>query len=424
MTEAFLQYVWQHQLAGRKFVTTDGRPVSVVRVGEINRDAGPDFFDARIKVNDIEWAGNVEVHIKSSDWNLHHHSSDKAYNNIILHVVYENDADVVMQNGKRPLTIELKTFLDPAILERYDTLMKRVEDEQIACADSISSVPGFIVDSHLERLLVERIEQKTEVIYRMLDESCGNWEQTCYWLMAHYFGGRVNALAFELMAKSVSPNILARWKDNPQRIEAILMGQAGLLDGFFDDDYPRKLQSDYYALKSGLGINPIEGHLWKFYRIRPSGFPTIRISQFARLLSTTNNLFSKLLDVTDVKQLTALFNQLADDYWSTHYRFDKCSESSSTKRVGKVLAESLLINAWVPLLFVYGVKHGQQQYKDQSVGLLRQLPVENNSIIRKWIQLGIVPHDAAESQAMLQLDKYCGNGRCLECPIGYQIIKK
>ncbi len=285
-------------------------------------------------------------------------------------------------------------------------------------------VPGFVVDAWMDRMLVERIEQKASVVHRILDENHGGWEQTCYCLMAHYFGGRLNAVAFEMLAKSVDQRLLARWKDDPQRIEAVLMGQAGLLDGYFADDYPRQLQADYNAIRSGSGLVPIGGHLWKFYRIRPSSFPTVRISQFARLVSESSGLFSKLLSMSDAKEMVALFNQEAAPYWRTHYRFDMASGTESVKRVGRSQAEMLLINAWVPLLFVYGSAHGQQQYKDQAIGLLRQLPAENNNVTRRWRQVGVEMSDGARTQALLQLNNsYCTSKRCLDCAIGYHIIK-
>ena len=410
---------------GRQLSTTDGRPVRVIRAGDLNRDAGPDFFNARIAVDDIEWAGNVEVHVRTSDWNAHRHSLDKAYNSIVLHVVYEHDAEITMQDGRRPPTVELKNFMAPSLFEHYDTLMRRVADEDIACADKLAEVPEFVKTGWLERLLVERIEQKAQVVYRLLEENHGGWEQTCYCLMARYFGGRVNAQAFEMLAKAVDQRMLARWKDNPQRVEAVLMGQAGLLEGFFEDEYPRQLQSDYNAIRVGAGMSPIGGHLWKFYCLRPSSFPTIRISQFAHLVSESGNLFARLLSMNDAKAMIALFNQEASPYWRSHYRFDKASDTESIKRLGKAQAETLVINAWVPLLFVYGATHGQQQYKDQAIGLLQQMSPENNNIIRRWRQVGLTPDDGAKSQALIQLsNKYCSARRCLDCAIGYHIIKR
>ena len=415
MNEAFLQYVWRHKLLqGGEFMSTDGHTLRIVRQGELNNDAGPDFFNARVAIDG--------VHVRTSDWNAHHHSQDKAYNNIVLHVVYEHDTDILLQNGKRPVTLELKPYIDPKLIERYDSLMQA--DDDIPCADRLGEMPGFILDGWLDRLTAERIESKAEVVRRLLGESHGGWEQTCYWLLARYFGGRVNALAFELLAKATDQRLLARWKDDPQRLEALLMGQAGLLEGYFEDDYPRQLQADYEAIRTGAGLRPIDAYLWKFYRIRPSSFPTIRISQFANLVATSSNLFSTLLGMTDAAQIAALFNQPAAEYWCSHYRFDQPSPSHP-KAVGRAQAEMLVINAWVPLLFVYGTVHGQQQYKDQAIDLLQQLKAENNNIIRRWKNVGIAADTAARSQALLQLhNSYCLNHRCLDCTIGYNLIKR
>ena len=424
MTEDFLQYVWQHQLLDHGLTTIDGQPVVVLCAGELNRDAGPDFFNARVRVGDMEWAGSVEVHVRTSDWKSHRHSEDKAYNNIILHVVYEHDCEIALQDGRVPPTVELKHYLHPSLIANYDALMRPLESDDVPCVNRIGEVPEFMVKSFMERLAIERIEAKTEVARRLLDESRGGWEQTCYWLMAHYFGGRVNALPFELLAKATDQRMLYRWKDNPQRVEALLMGQAGLLEGYFEDDYPRKLQADYNAISKASEMSPIGGYLWKFYCLRPSSFPTIRISQFARLLSESSNLFATLLNKMDVKELEKLFGQHASDYWNNHYKFDKATEKSSVKRIGKAQARSLIINAWVPLLFLYGVEHGQQHCKEQAVGLLEQLPAEDNAVIRRWQRAGINPSNAIESQALIQLyNKYCARRRCLECGIGFQILK-
>ena len=424
MNESFLQYIWQHRLLqSRNLVTTDGRQLKILRPGELNRDSGPDFFNARVVIDGVEWAGNIELHVRTSDWNAHRHSQDKAYNGIVLHVVYEHDADIVMQNGKQPVTLELKSYVSPALLERYDSLTNAAGD-RLACAGSVVELPSFIVDSFLDRLYVERLESKAETVHRLLEENRGDWEQTCYWLIARYFGGRVNSLAFELLAKATDQKLLARWKDNPKRLEAILMGQAGLLDGFFEDDYPRQLQADYEAIRSGLGLQPIGGQLWKFYRVRPGSFPTLRISQFAHLIAESGNLFSTLLGMTDARKIVTLFNQQASDYWRTHYRFDQPSNSEHAKGIGHSQAELLVINAWVPLLFVYGADHGQQEYKEQAIDILHQLPPESNNIIRRWKDTGLKINDAACSQALLQLtNNYCTNRRCLECTIGYNIIK-
>ena len=310
-------------------------------------------------------------------------------------------------------------------MANYDALMTPSDPQTVPCVRRLPSVPPFIVHSFLDRLAVERIEAKSEVVRRLLDESRGNWEQTCYWLMAHYFGGKVNALPFELVAKATDSRFLARWKDNPRRIEALLMGQAGFLEGYFEDDYPRQLQADYEALRAGANLTPIDSYLWRFFRIRPSAFPTIRLSQFANLLATTANLFSRLLEITDVKEMERLFNCRAADYWDNHYHFDQPTEKKSVKRVGRMQADSLIINAWIPLLFVYGEVRGQQHYKEQALNLLQQLPAEDNSIVRRFAPAALVPENASQSQALIQLyTNYCSSRRCLDCRLGHAIIKK
>lgn len=425
MTEAFLQYIWQHQMISKPLETTDGQPVVVHRVGDLNRDAGPDFFNAHLSIDGVEWAGNIEVHLHSSDWNAHHHSLDKSYNNVILHVVYEHDCEIRLENGNIPPTLELRHFIHPALVANYDSLVQPPVSDGVPCAQRLPGVPSFIVNSCLDRLTVERIESKSQVVRRLLDESRGSWEQTCYWLIARYFGGKVNALPFELLAKATDQRLLARWKDNPRRIEALLMGQAAMLEGYFEDDYPRQLQADYEALRGGASLEPIGAYLWRFFRIRPSAFPTLRISQFANLVASSSNLFSTLLEITDVEEMEKLFDCRAADYWDNHYRFDQPTAKSTPKRLGRMQAELLIINAWVPLLFVYGEVRGQQQFKDQAVNLLQQLPAENNAVVRQYQLAGICPENAAQSQALLQLKSgYCSGRQCLRCSIGHSIIKQ
>lgn len=422
MTEAFLQYVWQHQLLQGELVTTDGLPVVVERPGVLNHDAGPDFFDARVRIGDTLWAGNLEVHVKSSDWNLHRHTNDRAYDNVVLHVVYQCDTPVTLHDCRQLPTLELRRNIADALWDNYDALQHPPAEMPIPCMDHLPEVPSFYIDSCLERLTLERLERKCATVRQMLHDARGGWEQTCYWIMAHYFGGKVNALPFELLAKNTDLNLLSRWRDNPQRIEALLMGQAGMLEGYFDDEYPRQLQRDYEALRQGACLEPMKGFLWKFYRLRPNGFPTIRISQFAQMVCQSRNLFSHLLETTDAVELQKFFDVSASPYWNTHYRFDQPS-SGTTKRLGESFVNTLIINAWVPLLFEYGNQNGQQQYKDQAVSILQQLPPEKNRIIRQWQAAGVKALNADQSQALLQLyNEHCASHDCLHCQIGYKII--
>ncbi len=423
MTEAFLQYVWQHRLLEGQLVTTDGQSVVVERAGELNRDAGPDFFDARLVVDGLRWAGNVEVHIKSSDWNAHGHSRDKAYNNVVLHVVYTHDTDIVLENGKKVATLAIAGAIPDYVWDNYDSLMNPADNQAIPCADRLPEIPDFLFQMSQDRLMVERIERKSGDVQRILKESKGSWEQACYWLTAHYFGAKTNAFPLELLAKTTPMGIVAKIKDKPFRIEALYFGQAGLLDKDFADDYPKSMQQEYNYLRAAYGLTPIGGHLWRFFRLRPASFPTLRISQFSNLIYKSSNLFSKLLEAQDVKSLRALLDVDTSDYWRTHYTFDK-EAPASHKSLGKSLVDTIIINAWIPLLFEYGVLHGEERCKEQAFALLQQLPPEKNHITRLWTEAGIVPKNAAESQAVIQrYNEYCCQKKCLDCQLAFRLIK-
>ena len=423
MTEAFLQYVWRHGLLNGPLSTYEGKRIEVRSVGVQNSNAGPDFENAQITIDGIRWAGSVEIHVKASDWNLHNHTSDPAYNNVILHVVYDYDCDVFTASGVKVQVLELRRYIPIELWGKYDTLMNAPVNGRVACADKLGAVGHFDWSALMERMVVERLERKSRMVSQMLEDSKGSWETVFYWLTAHYFGGSANAFPFELLAKSTPLTLVARYKDDRDRIEALLMGQAGLLEEDFEDSYPQRLKSDYQIIRRGYSLTPISFHLWRFFRMRPSSFPTVRISQFASFLSTSKNLFSKLLETERVEDLTAYFDATAAPYWNDHYQFDKPSEHQK-KNVGKMLEQTLIINAWVPLLFVYGKHHDREDLCDRAVGLLRGLKPESNNIIRIWKACGVEVRDAADSQALIQLyNLYCQQHRCLDCRIGYLFMK-
>ncbi len=423
MTEAFLQYVWHHSLLEGPLTTVDGLPVVVERPGELNHDAGPDFFDARLIINGIRWAGNVEVHIKASDWNAHHHSQDKAYNNVILHIVYIHDTDIKLQNGKMVPTVVIADAIPEFVWENYDSLMNPEENQPIPCSNRLKEIPDFLFQMSQDRLLIERIERKSGDVQRILKDSKGSWEQACYWLTAHYFGGKTNAFLFELLAKKTPMSILSKIKDNPFRIESLFFGQAGLLEKEFADDYPNAMCREYNYLQAAYGVSPMESHLWKFFRLRPASFPTLRISQFANLICKSSNLFSKLLEADDIKTLRALFDVKTSDYWLTHYNFDK-ETPARQKSMGKNFIDTIIINAWIPLLFEYGALHDDERCKEQAFNLLQQLPSEKNRITKLWSDAGVEPKNAAESQAVIQrYNEYCSQKKCLDCQLAFRLIK-
>lgn len=422
MTEAFLQYLWQHRLFDGSLTTVDGVSVEVVHPGFLNTDAGPDFVDVRLRLGGFLWAGCVEIHLKSSDWNRHHHSSDCAYNGVLLHVVYQYDVAVKLPDGSVLPTLEVCRSIPEVVWHNYEMLLNPPAELAVGCASKFHQVSPLARRAAFDGLGVERLQKKTQEVGRILNDTRGDWEQCCYLLLAHYFGGRVNAFPFELMAKSVDKTFLARWRDDATRLEALFFGQAGMLQDYFDDDYPRQLQADYHALQKGAGLTPISLHLWKFFRLRPSSFPTLRISQFAQLMARSQSLFASLLEMERIEELHAFFDVAASDYWLSHYRFDQPSVVRC-KRVGEEMADRLILNAWIPLLFEYGQQRDDDICRQKAIDLLQQLPAEVNRVTRIWQSVPVVAENAAQSQALLHLyNNYCHDHRCLQCPFGYYIL--
>ncbi len=423
MTEAFLQYVWQHQLLEKPLATVDGLSVVVERPGMLNKDAGPDFFDARILIDGIRWAGNVEVHINASDWKQHRHSADPNYGNVILHAVYCPDTDIFRGDGHVIPMIDLSKHIPSSVWDNYESLMHPAADVDIPCAPRIGEIPDFLFQAGQERLAAERLERKSADARQLLEACKGSWEQACYWLVARYFGGKTNAFPFELLAKKTPLTLLAKIKDNPMRVESLFFGQAGLLEQPLSDGYPLAMQREYNYLRASYNLNPMAGHLWKFFKLYPASFPTLRISQFASLMSRSGDLFSRLLETNDIKTLRGFFRTTASDYWTTHYLFDE-EGTRRVKTLGVSVADRILINAWVPLLFAYGAFHDMQQYKDQAIALLQQLPPERNSIVGKWTALDVKPANAAQSQALIQrYNEYCSRHRCTDCSLAFRLLK-
>lgn len=422
MTEAFLQYLWQHRLFDGPLSTVDGQQVEVLRPGILNTDAGPDFSDVRLRIGDMLWAGNVEIHLRSSDWNRHHHSSDHAYDGVLLHVVAQHDAQITLPDGSPLLTLEVGNAIPDVVWQNYEALIDPPPSRPIGCADSIAALRPITLQSACDHLLVERLQRKTTQVAAILDQTHGDYEHCCYILVAHYFGGRVNAFPFELLAKSIDVRLIARWRDDQERLEALLFGQAGMLDHLFADDYPRRLQADYQALRSATRLTPLSSHLWKFFRIRPPGFPTLRISQFASLLAQPEPLFSQLLEQEHIDGLRQILTVSTSDYWTTHYHFDQPAKTHSG-RVGDTFVDTLILNAWIPLLFEYGQRHDDDRRRQQAFDLISQFPPEDNSITRIWSSLGVAVDNAARSQALIQLySQYCRSHQCLKCPLGYAVL--
>lgn len=422
--EDFLHYVWKFRLFERAdLVTTEGEKVEVFSAGVHNSDSGPDFHTARIRIGDTVWAGNVEVHIASSDWKRHGHTTDVAYNNVILHVVYRDDEPLVLTNGRRVPTLELQNRIPDELYGRYHKLIFG-EQTVIPCEANIASVDGLTMQNWLTRVLVERLEKRSAAVIDLLNFNRGDWEETFYQFLAANFGFKTNALPFELLAKSLPQVTLAKNKNNALQIEALIFGQAGLLADDFEDEYPLKLKYEYEYLRKKYQLTPIENHLWKFMRLRPQNFPTIRLAQFAALVVNSNHLFSKVLEMRDVKELRKLFSEIrVNSYWEKHYRFDVASQPSS-KNMGPASVDILLLNTVALFLFTYGKHNQNQHYVNRCLKLLEHLPREDNKIIADFVTLGVKIETAFESQALLELkNNYCNYKKCLQCGVGNKILK-
>ncbi|MBL4675207.1 MAG: DUF2851 family protein [Mucilaginibacter sp.] len=423
-TEDFLHYVWQFRLFNRfNLRTTEGEELEIQSVGLHNNNAGPDFQNARIRIGETTWAGNAELHLSSSDWQKHGHTTDASYDNVILHVVYNDDAPLVRTDGKRVPTLELKDRIPAELHHRYHNLVFG-NQSIIPCEGSIATVDGITMQNWLTRILVERLEKRSQTVIAALQQNRGDWEETFYQFLAANFGFKVNALPFELMAKSLPQNILAKHKNNAMQIEALIFGQAGFLDGDVEDAYPKALQTEYNFLCKKYNLLPIESHLWKFLRMRPQNFPTVRLAQFAALIYQSNHLFSKVLEIKDVKEMRELFTNIrVNEYWETHYRFDNASKASS-KSLGAASIDTLILNTVVLFLFSYG-KHLQlQYYVSRALKMLENIPAEHNNITDDFVNLGLKINSAFDSQALLELkNSYCSYKKCLQCGVGIKILK-
>lgn len=424
MNEAFLSYLWKFRLyKNENLQTTEGESIEVLQTGEQNHQSGPDFFNAKIKIGNTIWAGNVEIHTIASDWLKHQHQTDDAYDNVILHLVYEPDIAIKRKDGTNIPTLSLFKRIPPMLHQNF--LYLDSSKDWIPCQEQITQIDNFTISTWLDRLLIERLERKINPILQVLQKNQNSWETTFYYFLARTFGGKVNSAPFQLLSKSLPMTVLAKHKNQLFQIEALLFGQSGLLNNkTFEEDYPNALLKEYRFLQKKFNLTPLQGHSWKFARMRPPNLPTIRIAQFATLIHQSSSLFSKVLATQKLTDFYHLFEVQLSDYWLTHYVFDKTSKQRN-KSLGKSTINSILINTVVPMLFVYGKKQGEHDFSDRALKLLEELQAEKNSIIEKWTALGLKPKNAFESQSLLQLkNEYCSQKRCLECVIGNKLIRR
>ena len=419
MKEEFLYYIWQQKLfMTLPQITTDGLPVEVIDVGRRNVLSGPDFFNAKLRIGNTVWAGNVEMHCKSSDWYKHGHQEDAAYDNVILHVVMVNDMSISRRDGQKLTQMVLQW---PAWLnENYHSLC--CSKEQLPCMKRLHQIPSIFFADWLNGLVVERLQQKHTFITQQLEQNVHNWEETFYWVIARNFGFHTNSLPFEWTARSLPLMCIAKHKNNLLQIEAMLFGQAGLLPTEPEDEYSARLLQEYQFLQNKFQLTPIKEGVWKMGGVRPGNSPYIRLAQLASLLHNSSKLFSKILETEHLHELYRLFEVQPSDYWQTHTRFAQANKMTR-KTLGKSSITILVINTVIPMLFAYGKQQNNEHLCERALDFLQQLPSEQNTIIQQWEQAGIHSKNAFESQALLQLwHCYCDEKKCLRCRIGHKIL--
>ncbi|MBU2950173.1 DUF2851 family protein [Tamlana agarivorans] len=423
MREDFLHYLWKYKkFEIKNLKTTNGTPVLIRSTGEHNVNSGPDFFNAKLKIDEQLWAGNVEIHIKSSDWYVHNHERDPAYDNVILHVVWEHDTEVFRKDQAVIPTLELKHYIKAEILNNYKALFSK-QNSWINCANDFASIDDFILNNWMERLFFERLERKSKVIETLLEASRNDWEAVLFKMLAKNFGLKVNGDAFFSLAQSIEFSIVRKSQSNQNTLEALFFGQAGLLDQDVEDAYHLSLVKEYQFLKQKFKLKNSQVLPLQFFRLRPLNFPTIRLSQMASLYAENQNLFSKVIASNDLKYFYELFHAETSAYWKTHYTFQKESKVSA-KALSKAFIDLLLINTILPIKFLYEKQRGED-ISSALIDIAEKIASENNSIVKAFNGLKKISRSSMDSQALIQLKtNYCDTHSCLKCAVGNQLLSK
>lgn len=421
--EKLMQYVWKHRLwRSEDMVTNTGKKVRVVDPGLLNTDAGPDFFNAKIEIDGHMWVGNVEMHYRATDWKRHRHDSDKAYDSVILHVVAKDDAPVRRTNGE--LIPQLVLEVSPQFNADYASLVGATIE--VPCATKIKQVPHLTIVEWVEGLAFERLHGKVERIHQLLDSFNGSWEDVCYVTLARNFGFGINNDAFERLARRTPLRLLGKHSDSVLQIEALLFGQAGMLDAPKPgmDSYYNQLCTEYAFLSNKFQLTPMEKESWKLFRIRPQNFPYRRIAMLAQFIEGGFRMMNRILDAEGEKEMRALFEVELSGYWTKHYTFGKPNERA-TATLSRSSIDIILINTVAPLLYAYGELTGNYEMTDKAIKLLEDLRAESNSIVSHFVAYGIDCPDALTSQALVQLKReYCDARKCIYCKIGHHLLSK
>jgi hypothetical protein len=425
ISENFLFFIWRYRLLNSAHhVCVGGEVLEIIQPGILNTHAGPDFTEAKLLIDGRRWAGNVEIHTKSSDWQLHRHQADDAYESVILHVVYENDVPIKNKSGQAIPTLIIKGLFADLLFQNYVEML--LVKESFPCSPQIGELAPIVWSTFLSRIIVERLERKTTEVLNKVNDLKGNWYDTFYFFLARNFGFKVNALPFELLANALPLQLLNKHSDSLIQVEAMIFGQAGFLESSeLDGEYASFLKNEYKFLRLKYKLDPIDVSVWKFLRMRPVSFPTVRLAQFAALHAQSNQLFAKILKAPDLKTIYALFTDLpVSPYWQTHYHFKKPA-SEMHVQLGKKSIENILINTVCVFLFAYGKYTAQLHLSDRALDFLEKIPAEHNSIVNQYVEAGLKIDSAFLSQSLLQLNKfYCAQKKCLNCGIGIKILRR
>ncbi len=423
MRENFLHYVWKFKrfnLIGLR--SSKNEAIDVLSVGTHNHNSGPDFFNAKLRIGTQLWAGNVEIHVKSSDWYLHQHDSDPAYDSVILHVVYDNDTAVFRANDTEIPTLELKPLIDTKLIENYKNLLYK-KPTWINCESDFNSIDAFVINHWLERLFVERLEQKSDQINTILKASNYNWEAVLFKMLAKSFGQKVNSDAFYSIANSIDFSVVRKISTQSEGLEALFFGQAGWLEDEKDDDYYKGLQNTYKFQKQKFQLSNSGVTACQFFRLRPLNFPTLRLSQLARLYHKELQLFSKVMAARKKSDFYELLQVTTSSFWETHYTFSKSSKPK-LKSVSKAFIDLLIINTMLPLKYCYNKNKGDYD-NDAIIELALDIDSEKNSIVERFHTLKYTSKSALHSQGLIQLKtEYCDNNKCLQCAVGNTLLGK
>lgn len=419
--ESLLYYVWKYRLfSTEQLSTTNGTLFTVIDPGIRNTAAGPDFFNAKIKIDNTVWVGSIEIHEKASDWFRHGHEKDKAYDSVILHVVGEADTDVFRSDGQ--LFLQFVLTVPEAVQKNIDWLLYR--EVPVPCIERIGEVCSLHIASWLEALLSERLERKTQDIFRLLDLYKGDWNEVFYILLTRNFGFGINSDAFEWLAKSLPLRYIQKQRGSSSQVEALLFGQAGMLDETIENRYYKLLQREYQFLKHKFDLKPLDASLFKSLRMRPGNFPHLKLAQLAAIWLQHDTLFSVLLDANTPSEIKNYFRVSPYEYWNTHYHFRYSSEKKE-KKLGESGLNILLINTVVPMFFAYSIRAKRPEYSERALRLLESLPPENNFIVTAFTKAGVVIKNAGDTQALIQLYReYCEKKKCLYCRVGFRLLKQ